>query len=118
MKRIRPAFLLLSTASMLFAACITNGASNTSNDPAETDSIYPPVETKKPNTDYQTAIEGQTPAAGEKTKTPYESQVTTDKLQSPWGLAVLHASRLLNTENEGNMRIVSPTGELSEAIGG
>ena len=118
MKRTRPAFLLLSTASMLFAACNTNGASNTSNDPAETDSIYPPVETKEPNTDYQPAFEGQTRAPGVKTKTPYESQVVTDKLKSPWGIAVLPDGRLLITENEGNMRIVSATGELSEAIGG
>lgn len=118
MKRTLPAFLLLSTTSFLLASCNTNGSSNASDNPASKDSIYPPVEQNKPNTDYAPAFEGQTRAPGVKTQTPYESQVVTDKLKSPWGIAVLPDGRLLITENAGNMRIVSANGELSEPIGG
>jgi len=118
MKRTFPAFLLLSTASLIVASCNSNGASTSTEDDAVTDSVYPPVEKNNPNTDYKPAFEGQTRAPGAKTQTPYESQVVTDKLKSPWGIAVLPDGRLLITENEGNMRIVSDNGELSEAIGG
>lgn len=118
MKRTFPAFLLLSTASLMIASCNSNGASKTPDDNTSTDSVYPPVEKNKPNTDYKPAFEGQTRAPGVKTQTPYESEVVTDKLKSPWGIAVLPDGRLLITENEGNMRIVSDNGELSEAIGG
>ncbi|MBD1422439.1 PQQ-dependent sugar dehydrogenase [Sphingobacterium chuzhouense] len=118
MKRTFPAFLLLSAASLTIASCNSNGASKTSDDSTVTDSVYPPVEKNKPNTDYKPAFEGQTRAPGVKTQTPYDSQVVTDKLKSPWGIAVLPDGRLLITENEGNMRIVSDSGELSEAIGG
>lgn len=119
MKKSLPAFLLLSTASFLLASCNTNGASNTSDDRGgAADSIYPPVEQNKPNTDYAPAFEEQTRAPGVKTQTPYESQVVTDELKAPWGIAVLPDGRLLITENAGNMRIVSANGELSEAISG
>jgi len=118
MKRTFPAFLLLSTASLVATSCNTNGASKASDDHAATDSVYPPVEKNNPNTDYKPAFEGQTRAPGVKTQTPYESEMVTDKLKSPWGIVALPDGRLLITENEGNMRIVSDNGELSEAIGG
>ena len=118
MKRTFPAFLVLSTTALLAVSCHSNGTANKSEDHAVTDSVYPPVEKNKANTDYKPAFEGQTRAPGVRTQTAYEGTVVTDKLQSPWGLAVLPDGRLLVTENEGNLRIVSDTGELSEAIGG
>jgi len=119
MKRTIPAFLLASTATFLMASCNnSNGANQATEGDVSTDSIYPPVESNKPNTDYKPAFEGQTRAPGVKTQTPLESHVVTDQLKSPWGIAVLPDGRLLITENEGNMRIVSGEGEVSEAIGG
>lgn len=119
MKRTIPAFLLTSTATFLMASCNnSNGANQATEGDVSTDSIYPPVESNKPNTDYKPAFEGQTRAPGVKTQTPLESHVVTDQLKSPWGIAVLPDGRLLITENEGNMRIVSGEGEVSEAIGG
>jgi glucose/arabinose dehydrogenase len=116
MKKTLPAILLSGAA--LVAACNNNAASHTSGDSATTDSIYPPVETNKPNTDYKPAFEGQTRVAGVKTTTPYDFSVVTDKLKSPWGIAQLPDGRLLITQKEGDMRIVSEDGTVSDAISG
>lgn len=119
MKRTLPAFLLLSAASLTLASCNSNGSSSdTTENDAVTDSVYPPVEQNKGNADYKPAFEGQTRAPGVKTKTPYASEIVTDQLKAPWGIAVLPDGRLLITENAGNMRIVSTDGEVSEPIGG
>ncbi|MFD1770262.1 PQQ-dependent sugar dehydrogenase [Sphingobacterium suaedae] len=116
MKKTLPAFLFSGVSLMLFA-CNNQATSSTSGNGA-TDSIYPPVETNKANTDYKPAFEGQTRIAGVKTTTPYDFQVVTDKLESPWGIAVLPDGRLLITEKEGTMRLVSLDGQVSEAITG
>lgn len=81
--------------------------------------ILPPVETKDANTDYKPAFVGQTRIAGVETTTPYEVQLLTDELNSPWGIAVLPDGRLLITEKVGMMRIVdTSSGQLSDAITG
>ena len=112
--------LLLIT--LLGAALIATSCNNEHNANAEenqqvTDSL-PPVETGKANTNYKPAFEGQTRINGVKTSTPYESKVITNKLKSPWGIAVLPDGRLLITEKEGVLRIVSADGTVSEAIKG
>jgi len=109
---------LAATAALALGSCGNNQAANgnAASDPA--DSIYPPVETKKANADYPPAFEGQTRTAGAKTRMPYGHTVLTDKLESPWGIAVLPDGRLLITEKKGSMRIVSADGTLSEAITG
>lgn len=117
MKKAFPAFLL-SSATLLIAACNNNAATNNTENSATTDSIYPPVEKNKANTEYKPAFEGQTRIAGVKTTTAYDHKVITDKLKSPWGIAVLPDNSLLITEKEGDLRIVSADGTLSEAIGG
>ncbi len=117
MKKTFPA-LLLSSATLLVAACNNSAATKNAADGASADSIYPAVEKNKANTTYKPAFEGQTRIAGVKTTTPYDSKVVTDKLKSPWGIAVLPDNRLLITEKEGDLRIVSADGRLSEAIGG
>ena len=77
-----------------------------------------PVETKKANTEYKPAFEGQTRIAGVTTKTPYERKVLTSALQRPWGIAVLPDGRFIVTEKGGTIKIVSATGEVGEAITG
>lgn len=77
-----------------------------------------PVETEKPNTDYKPAFEGQTRIAGTKTNTPITHKIITDKLAKPWGMAVLPDGRILVTQKQGTMRIVSNDGKISENITG
>lgn len=95
------------------------GTSSTNDSVAvKTDSTYAPVETKDPNTDYQPAFEGQTRVAGVRTTTPWEATVLTDSLKRPWGMTVLPDGRLLITEKEGKLRIVTTTGEIGDPIAG
>ncbi|WP_437919590.1 PQQ-dependent sugar dehydrogenase [Sphingobacterium sp. LRF_L2] len=118
MRKTIPALLLSSVA--IFGNACSNGVSSNKSEGtvSQSDSIYPPVEKNKANTDYKPAFEGQTRIAGIKTTTPYEHSVVTDKLKSPWGIALMPDGRLLITEKEGTMRIVSQDGLLSEAITG
>lgn len=78
----------------------------------------PPVETASPNTSIKPAFEGQTRIAGAKTTTPIASKILTSKLNKPWGITVLPDGRMLVTEKEGTMRIVTANGEVGNAIGG
>ncbi|WP_428664383.1 PQQ-dependent sugar dehydrogenase [Runella sp.] len=78
----------------------------------------PPVETNAPNSEYKSAFSGQTRISGVKTKTPYEGKVLTEGLQSPWGITSLPDGRLLITQKEGTMRIVTTDGKVSDPITG
>lgn len=102
---------ILTTTSLAFAAF---GQQVT----AQTASLAP-VETKEPNSPaYRPAFPGQTRIAGIKTTTPYEGKVLTEALKSPWGITSMPDGRLLVTEKEGVMRIVTPAGKVGEAITG
>lgn len=118
MKKTIPAFLA-STLSFAILSCNSSGTTNNEQALNQSDSIYPPVEQNAANTDYKPAFEGQTRAPGLKTQTAYEVSVVTDKLNTPWGAAVLPDGRLLITEKEdGVMRIVAADGTVSDAITG
>ncbi len=82
------------------------------------DSIYPPVETKAPNADYKPAFEGQTRINGLRTTTPYEVNIITEELSSPWSVASLPDGRLAITEKAGKLRIVTKEGVVSKVITG
>ncbi len=86
--------------------------------PHETDSIYPPVETQPPNADYKPAFDGQTRIHGVKTTTPYEVKVIFEGLTKPWAVTSLPDGRLLITEKEGSLRIATTAGVVSNAIKG
>ena len=86
--------------------------------PTDSTSVLPPVETEAPNADYKPAFEGQTRINGVKTKTPYEVQIITQGLSNPWAVASLPDGRLIITEKKGNLRIVSTTGVVGDAITG
>ena len=77
-----------------------------------------PVETKSANTDYKPAFAGQTRIKSVATKTPYSVTKLTDQLDLPWGIAYMPDGRLLVTEKEGNMRIVSQKGIVGGEITG
>ena len=78
----------------------------------------PPVETGTPNTNYLPAFEGQTRANGAVTTTDYESNIITSNLAAPWGITSLPDGRLLITEKGGNLRLVTTSGQISDAIQG
>jgi aldose sugar dehydrogenase len=102
---------------LLFTACNTKTANNTSSQTAN-DGGLPPVETRSPNADYKPAFAGQTRIAGVKTSTPYEGKVISSSLDHPWGIAVLPDGRLLITQKSGSMRIATSTGQLGTPITG
>ena len=109
-------FVVVSTC-FLFAKCDTQG-SNNSNTASTDDTANRPVETKRPNTDYKPAFEGQTRIAGVKTTTLYEAQTITTTLNRPWGIATLPDGRFLITEKGGTMRIATTTGTVGAPITG
>ncbi|RYF52498.1 MAG: PQQ-dependent sugar dehydrogenase, partial [Cytophagaceae bacterium] len=108
--------LLLTASSLALTACGQQTASNQTT--ASTSGSLPPVETKEPNSAYKPAVPGQTRIAGVKTTTPYEGKVLTESLKNPWGITSLPDGRLLVTEREGTMRIVTTDGKVSDPITG
>ena len=113
--------MLIIVAFTCFAltACNTNGVDNPNpSNPAPGSSGSSAVETDPANTTYRPAFSGQTRVAGVRTLTNYQSTVLTQNLRSPWGITSLPDGRLLITEKAGTMRIVTPTGQLSEPITG
>src|SRR5688572_5310663 len=116
---IRLSAVLFSGIAMFLLSCGTqkpNGETDTAA--TGTDSTLPPVETKQPNTDYKPAFAGQTRVAGIRTTSAFEGRVITSGLKNPWAIAVLPDKRLLINEKGGNMRIVTPTGEIGNPITG
>jgi aldose sugar dehydrogenase len=101
----------------LFFACNTSSHNNDNAD-TKVPSNGDPVETKAANTNYKPAFEGQTRIGGVKTTTSYEAKVITNGLSRPWGITTLPDGRLLITQKEGNMRIVTTTGQLVASIAG
>lgn len=83
-----------------------------------TDTLPKSVETKKPNSDYKPAFEGQTRIAAVKTTTPYQVKILSSELHRPWGITNLPDGRFLITEKDGDMRIATQDGALSDAITG
>ena len=112
--------LLLTTllGTALVATACNNGHNEKGEDTNQITDSLPPVESGKANTNYKPAFTGQTRIQGVKTTTPFESKVITNKLKSPWGIAVLPDGRLLITEKEGVLRIMNADGAVSEAITG
>lgn len=115
-------FTTILIAATIVSCNDVNSSSNQNNSDASdtlSNETGPPVETKKANTDYKPAFEGQTRIGSVKTTTPYEGKLVTESLSSPWGIVALPDGRLLISENGGHMRIVdASTGQVSEAITG
>ncbi|UHG94860.1 PQQ-dependent sugar dehydrogenase (plasmid) [Spirosoma oryzicola] len=108
-------YMLLLVAISSLTACGQDAADNKT---APTGGSSASVETKAPNSDYKPAFAGQTRIASVKTSTPYEYKVLTEALQSPWGITGLPDGRLLVTEREGTMRLVTAAGQVSAPITG
>jgi len=111
----KPILATITGITFVLASCSSSSTPSTEH---EQDSVYAPVETKKPNSDYKPAFTGQTRIAGVKTKTPYEGTVLSGALDAPWGITALPDGRLLITEKKGVLRIATVAGQLSEPITG
>lgn len=108
----------MAITSILFAACSSYSNNTTAVSLPGDTTTMPPVETRKPNSDYKPAFPGQTRVGGVKTNTPYSVSILTNSLKRPWGIAMLPDGRLLITEKGGVMRIVTTKGEVGEPITG
>ena len=113
----------LLTVSLGLTACNSNHANSNSSSDSSANSAtdttsYPPVETQNANTNYKPAFAGQTRIKGAKTSTPFEGKVIAEGLKSPWGITALPDGRLLISEKEGDFRIATVDGKLSEPIKG
>ncbi|WP_353719926.1 PQQ-dependent sugar dehydrogenase [Dyadobacter sp. 676] len=86
--------------------------------PFRSEAQQSPVETKKANSEYKPAFNGQTRIGSVSTKSAYEGKVITSALERPWGITSLPDGRFLVTEKGGTMRIVSTTGTVGKAISG
>lgn len=105
--------LFIAGASLALPSCGQTTSENTT-----ASSQTSPVETKEPNSNYKPAFAGQTRIAGVKSATNYEGKVLTESLKFPWGITSLPDGRLLVTEREGTMRIVTSAGKVGDAITG
>ena len=77
------------------------------------------VESRPPNATGQTpAFPGQTRVPERKANVAFEVVTVAEGLQSPWALAFLPDGRMLVTEKPGRLRVVSPTGTISEPVAG
>ena len=105
-----------ATIAIIMSAC--SSPATTIVQESALDTTYSSVETKSPNTDYKPAFAGQTRITGVKTTATYQVKILNKDLKRPWGITSLPDGRFLITEKEGNMRIASQDGTLSEAITG
>src|SRR6478735_1203522 len=64
------------------------------------------------------AFPGQTDAPAPPKSADFDTQIITEKLNSPWSLAFLPDGSFLVTESAGTIRVVSKTGAVSEPITG
>lgn len=80
--------------------------------------MFPPVETKKANTDYKPAFAGQTRITGVRTTTPYKVEKIAEKMGRPWAITLLPDGRFIVTEKSGFMEIHAANGALLKKITG
>lgn len=109
------------TAALLVSVSISGctGKNASSNNASNSDSSkLPPVETKKANTNYKPAFEGQTRIAGVKTTTPYKTEKLAEKLGAPWAVFPMPDGRLLLTDKSGFMLLLDANGVLLKKITG
>ena len=115
MSRFKITTIILFSFVYISASCQEEQENKTEEPPKEQ---LPPVETRKPNTSYKPAFDGQTRISGVKTATLYEVKIIADGLSKPWGVTALPDGRLIITEKAGTLRIATTSGELSAPITG
>ena len=112
--------IILSIPILLFSffAYSCNGNSTTVDDNRKDTTQKPSVESKKANTDYKPAFNGQTRVAGIKTKSAYKAELIAENLGKPWAIIPLPDGSLLSTDKSGFMQIHDANGKLVKKITG
>ena len=80
--------------------------------------LYPPLETRGPNTDFEPAFVGQTRAASTQTQASYSYSIINQELDEPWGIDVLPDGKLVITEKQGRLVVLEADGSLITRITG
>ncbi|HCT62679.1 MAG TPA: glucose dehydrogenase [Erysipelotrichaceae bacterium] len=80
--------------------------------------LFPPLETRVPNTDFKPAFEGQTRASSTQTKVTYSYSIINQELVEPWGIDVLPDGKLVITEKPGQLVILEADGTFITRISG
>ena len=116
--QVKPLFCLSAFLLSLFLSGYTNKFASSNLGTGADTTQFPPVETKKANTDYKPAFKGQTRITGVKTVTPYKVEKIAEKLGNPWAVIPLPDGRLLLTIKSGFMQIHDAGGKLVKKITG
>lgn len=116
MKMRKILFLAPLFATITATSC--DHAGKTTGHTNNADTLLPPVETKRPNSDYKPAFAGQTRIAGVRTRTPYKVERIAERIGRPWAVVPLPDGRLLITDKSGFMEIRDANGALVKKITG
>lgn len=108
--------IFVPTLITLYATGCDNHNRSDINNSADT--LLPPVENERPNTDYKPAFEGQTRITGIKTSTAYTVDKLNENTGIPWAVAPMPDGRLLITDKRGYMQIFDANGNLVKKING
>ena len=107
-------FLILSGT-----ACGQSKPNDSKTISANSTTTCQPLEISEPNAEEQKpTFPEQTRACGVETKAAYEVTVVAKGLNKPWAVEPLPNGGFLVTEKEGQMRIVSKDGKISEPLQG
>ena len=115
-KYFLPVLIIGSVITLSFCYNDKRSTGNSSNISDTTK--FPPVETRKANTNYKPAFAGQTRINGIKTSTPYKVEKIAEKLTQPWAIVPMPDGRLLVTLKGGSMQIHAADGSLLKKISG
>lgn len=121
MRRTRVVLAASVVAATLLAGCSPTGeaAAGTTPAPPSPDATCTPLETRQANTPRQEpAFPGQTRACGVRSNVAFDVAVVAEGLKKPWAVEPLPDGALLVTEKGGQLRIVSPTGQIGAPIAG
>lgn len=112
--------MLFSLPIAFFVFCLYDCSNNNASGTASgvDTSRLPPVEKKKPNSNYKPAFTGQTRISGVKTETPYKTEKLATGLGHPWAVVPMPDGRMLITEKSGYMQIHNANGTLVKKITG
>jgi aldose sugar dehydrogenase len=99
---------IIIAATVVFAACTSESSGQAGS----------PVQQGAPNTSLQPAFPQQTRAPEARSGVEIAVEEIATGLNEPWAIAFLPDGRMLVTEREGRLRIVTRSGEVSEPVAG
>jgi glucose/arabinose dehydrogenase len=116
-------FVCIALSAIMLAACSNNNVSDSNSTPPTNGggaiATGTPVETgAKVAPNQAPAFEGQTRIGSVKTTTAIKVSIVTSGLSFPWGLVFLPDGRMLVTEKQGRIRIVTANGTIGNPISG